>query len=173
MESEKKKKLEQAGWKIGSANEFLDDLTELKSWGLAVPFIETVKERAANDAEFKNELLNETHTEEEYRELIHNIVKHTYRKVVEFKPYVKINLEEMITRSQDYLENEIHTFVKKLDSYLNQRECYLSNLVKDNDKCFLRYGVQKKNSFLDTAQLLREFLWDTATFFVGYFFRVY
>lgn len=65
MESEKKKKLEQAGWKIGSANEFLDDLTELKSWGLAVPFIETVKERAANDAEFKNELLNELLSESE------------------------------------------------------------------------------------------------------------
>ena len=57
MESEKKKKLEQAGWKIGSANEFLDDLTK--------PFIETVKERAANDAEFKNELLNELLSESE------------------------------------------------------------------------------------------------------------
>ena len=50
MDSEKKKKLQDAGWQVGDA----DDL-------LTRDFRETVKERAARDPEYLSELLKELH----------------------------------------------------------------------------------------------------------------
>ena len=47
-------------------------------------------------------------------------------------------------------ENRLGFIDDTLDSYLNERECYLTNLIKDNNKCFLRYGTSKNNSFIDS-----------------------
>ena len=47
-------------------------------------------------------------------------------------------------------ENRLGFIDDTLDSYLNERECYLTNQIKDNNKCFLRYGATKNNSYLDS-----------------------
>ena len=79
----------------------------------------------------KETLLKENHTEEEYRELVHNIMKKSYKKIKEFVSYEHLKIKEMITRADDYLDSDISTFVKKMDNYLNQKENneYISNRI--------------------------------------------
>lgn len=66
-------------------------------------------------------LLKEDHTEEEYKELIYNIMKKSFKKISDVKIEEGLKIEDLLLRANDYLETSILDLVKRMDNYLHQK----------------------------------------------------